>query len=81
MTSLGDITSLGYEVDIEPASGVVCVCGFGVATMIDPGDAAALAALADPDAHVERVNQFNDLHGIPVTAKAKKHIWLSPNTS
>lgn len=72
MTTIEDIRALGYDVTHDPESDTASIMGFGVATMVDPKSTDTLTSFTDPDTHVERVNQFNDAHGIPVTAKAKK---------
>jgi hypothetical protein len=59
MSTLGDIRALGYQIDSNPDLGLAAVRGFGVATMLDPKDQAAIDALANPAAHAERRFQFS----------------------
>lgn len=59
MATIEDLEALGYTVG-ESRPGVLYVSGFGVETYVRADDHATIDSLADPDAHAERVAQFEE---------------------
>lgn len=65
MATIDDVVALGYEVEpVLPQPGNAAdswlVRGYGLQLYVRADDQAALTSLADPDAHANRVYQFEN---------------------
>lgn len=68
MSARDQLRRMGYDTDV--VDGAIAVRGYGVATMVDPDDVAALQTFLDPVAHAERRFQ----HVAPEAANARARL-------